>query len=638
MINKKFFRSSVLLLVLIFAPVSFADAADLIVSPSSQSVEVGSTFSFSLLVNSGSENINAISSVIKYPTDRIQVLGISTNNSKVGFWVQEPEFSNVSGEINLEGVVMSPGFTGIGGNIITVTARASGPGSANLDLSSGVVLANDGSGTNVLDNLIDGSVSIQSAIEIPVVETPVVEEEEEIVSQPTVSGDLPSELSIKSSTHPDSDKWYSNSEPVFSWNVTSDIDAVRTLVGEFPNSEPTVVYSPPIGERDVQDMPDGVWYFHLQGRSSEGWGDVSHFKFNVDTTDPEYFDMNVLDNDDLTDPVIVIELDAEDETSGIDHYSIEINNQFVDELSGDTEVFRTSPLKPGDHTIKISAVDAAGNSLTKSETVFIKEIESPTVDEYPTGTISIDEDIVISGTSPYKNGHVLIGIKHVDFGGLLSNVSSYYEIVEENEEETIYKVPVDENGNYIFVYEEMEEIGKYSFWLVAVDERGARSIPLDGYEFTCIDTFGFEAGEKIIDIFVIIISIIALVILLWFIISWFRYKMAIMKKKQSRLKRDPAHLLHHELELLQTNIESHLALLDRIHRGTKLTAKDLRTVSKVMNQLKKMEISIQTSLSDKDKVKSVPVKSKTKRKSTAKKKTTSSKTAKTKKNTKKKVS
>ena len=97
--------------------------------------------------------MNAASGAISFPPDKLEVISLSKTGSIFTLWVQEPLFSNSSGAVNFEGIALNPGFTGIGGKLITVNFKAKAAGAAVLNFSSGSVLANDGKGTNILANL-----------------------------------------------------------------------------------------------------------------------------------------------------------------------------------------------------------------------------------------------------------------------------------------------------------------------------------------------------------------------------------------------------------------------------------------------------------------------------------------------------
>src|SRR3990167_7541668 len=112
------------------APLS-TDAATLSFSPTAESYAVGSTFSVGVSVGSVDQAINAVSGVISFPWDKLEMVSLSKTGSIFSLWVQEPSFSNSVGTVSFEGIVLNPGFTGASGKILSMTFRAKIAGTAN---------------------------------------------------------------------------------------------------------------------------------------------------------------------------------------------------------------------------------------------------------------------------------------------------------------------------------------------------------------------------------------------------------------------------------------------------------------------------------------------------------------------------
>lgn len=130
-----------------------AQAATLYLSPSSGEYSVGKTFSVNVYVSSADQAMNAASGAISFPQDKLEVTSLSKTGSILTLWVQEPSFSNSAGTVNFEGIVFNPGFIGVGGKVITINFKVKAAGAIPLNFSSGSILANDGKGTNILENL-----------------------------------------------------------------------------------------------------------------------------------------------------------------------------------------------------------------------------------------------------------------------------------------------------------------------------------------------------------------------------------------------------------------------------------------------------------------------------------------------------
>lgn len=169
-----FYKFSVVFLFLVFyflfSTIS-ANAASMYFSPSAGSYEVGKTFSVNVYVSSADQAMNAASSIISFPADKLEVISLSKTDSIFTLWAQEPSFSNSAGTINFEGIMFNPGFKGLIGKLLTINFRVKASGSVLLSFLSGSVLANDGQGTNILTsfdntqvNLGDGSAGSNQSI------------------------------------------------------------------------------------------------------------------------------------------------------------------------------------------------------------------------------------------------------------------------------------------------------------------------------------------------------------------------------------------------------------------------------------------------------------------------------------------
>ncbi|HNX11173.1 MAG TPA: ABC transporter permease, partial [bacterium] len=47
----------------------------------------------------------------------------------------------------------------------------------------------------------------------------------------------------------------------------------------------------------LKDLEDGIWYFHSQYKNSIGWGDINHFRIQIDTRAPEPFSIDLIEEE-----------------------------------------------------------------------------------------------------------------------------------------------------------------------------------------------------------------------------------------------------------------------------------------------------------------------------------------------------
>lgn len=279
----------VLFIILLLAGCSFlfipkahsAGGASLYFSPSSGQKVVGDTFAVVVRVNTDGKSINAGEGSVTFASDKLQVLSISKSGSIFSLWTVEPSFSSTNGKVEFAGGIPSPGYIGANGVIVTInfkakTSTAAG-GSAEVVMASGTVLANDGEGTNILSSLGKASFTISPA-SIP---------SQTLPPPPETKPAIPTQgILIKSSTHPDQEKWYADNSPVFNWELPRGVEAVSYLVTDNPTSNPGTTPDGLADQAKFTDIADGVNYFHLRFKESGAWGPISHFKFQIDTKPP----------------------------------------------------------------------------------------------------------------------------------------------------------------------------------------------------------------------------------------------------------------------------------------------------------------------------------------------------------------
>lgn len=333
--------------------------ASLYFSPSNGKKSVGETFAVAVRVNTAGNSINATEGSVVFASDKLQVTSVSKAGSIFTLWATEPSFSNADGTVEFAGGIPNPGYSGSNGTVITINFKAKTAttvrGYTEIVMVSGAILANDGEGTNILASLGKAEFYI-SPTGIPIPSEP---------SSPTVTQPEAQGMVIKSNTHPDSGKWYSNNDPVFNWELADSVETVSYLVTDKPTSNPGTIPDGLVGDAKFNDIPDGVNYFHLRFRDGGNWGPINHFKFQVDTKSPKEFQI-LVEDDNTSEPKLTFE--SSDDLSGIDHYEIKIDKKdwvVIDKaLAG--KPYALNKISYGEHQVMINAVDMAGNTTTVS--------------------------------------------------------------------------------------------------------------------------------------------------------------------------------------------------------------------------------------------------------------------------------
>ena len=555
----KIYKIALIILFLGMLPVA-AEAATLYFSPSSGSHAVGTTFSVSIYVSSADQAMNAASGVISFPQDKLEATSLSKTGSIFTLWVQEPSFSNSAGTINFEGIVLNPGFTGAAGKIITINFRAKAAGSALVNFSSGSVLANDGKGTNILTSLGNAQFSLGYV-------GPTVPE----ATTPSAVSGAPSAPQISSPTHPDPNKWYAKKDAKFTWSLPSDVTSVRLLVGKIPAAIPTVVYTPAINEKEVTNLDDGIWYFHVQLRNASGWGEISHFRFQIDTQPPEPFEIKFVDGKETTHPQPTLAFETTDEMSRIDYYEVKIDQEPPIKIK-ETE-YKMPVQILGEHTVIVKAVDKAGNYTLAMTEINVLPIEAPIITDYPRE--------LLPGS--------ILSIK----GTALPEVTVRVYIQKDEKEIKTGETKSDKEGRWTYIEVEPVEKGIYEVWAEAIDSSGAKSRPSDKVTILVSPPAFIRIGKLAIDYLTTIITLLVLILILVLGVIWAWRKIKERRKKMRKEISEAEKALYRAFKALKEETEEQVAKLDGkpgLNEREKKICDDLKEALKISEKFIGKEI------------------------------------------------
>jgi hypothetical protein len=562
-LRKTFLQVIALSLSIFFLVPASAFANTLTLTPDSGSYSIGKTIPVTVYVSSPGESVNAVSGTLSFPTDKLQAVSASKAGSILTLWVSDPEFSNSAGTVSFEGVVPNPGFQGASGKIVTVFFKVIGSGTATVKWNSGSVLANDGSGTNILKNLNTATYTLSGSAPVdivPVVDVPVV------VPKPA-SGSVV----ITSSTYPDQRKWYSVTDGKFSWKMSENVTAVKVLASKLSNSTPTVVYDPPIDQKEIKDIEDGVWYLHVQPKTAAGYGPVSHFEFRVDSTPPESFVIKPAVSEDGTDPKPKFNFIATDSTSGIDHYTVAIDDKapvvWRDDGSG---VYQVPDLDPGKHSLLAKAYDEAGNSTPASTDFLVTGIDAPKITYY-SETVKASGALLVKGTT-LPNGTVEI------------------TLAKDGVEPLVRTVKADGDGVFTTAVDTAKlQSGAYDLTAVAMDDRGARS------ERTAPKTVLINAswlqtvGSTLVSALAVAVPVVALLILLAIALMNGFHRVRMTNRRFGQELQNVERLVDKAFALLKEDVEDSVRLLERTKNRRRLTEEEDAIVERLRVNLRDAE-------------------------------------------------
>ena len=275
-----------------------AQSASLYLSPSSGSFLVGSVFTVSVFLNTEGNEINAVQADLKFSPNILQVTSPTIGTSFIAQWLTPPNYSNERGTISFSGGVPG-GIKTSGGLVSSITFRAVSSGVARIEFTKdSQVLLNDGQGTDILTNTVDGAYQIL----IPPPEGP----------------------QVFSPTHPNPNIWYPDSSPSFSWDKEGGATEFSYSFDQNLTGRPDGISEGTETQVSFSDVKDGLWYFHLRQKKEGVWGKTSNVQVLIDSTSPKDFVPRVETYNRLVGYQTMVYFETTDDASGIDHYEVSV--------------------------------------------------------------------------------------------------------------------------------------------------------------------------------------------------------------------------------------------------------------------------------------------------------------------------
>ncbi|MEK9182430.1 MAG: hypothetical protein AAB781_02455, partial [Patescibacteria group bacterium] len=344
---------------------------------------------------------------------------------------------------------------------------------------------------------------------------------------------------------------------------------------------PTVVYSPAISEREVTNFEDGIWYFNSQFRNSGGWGEVAHFKLQIDTQPPKPFAIKFIDGNKTENPKPTVVFDTTDSLSGIDYYKIKIGEG--DFFFVAPEIIKSNPYilplqNPGKRNILVQAFDKAGNYATAVEEFEILPISSPSIIEYPK-EIRSEELLVILG-STYSNSQVNIWLQR------------------ERGEPKSFIVQSNQDGKFTFTADEKLNEGIYKMWAEVIDRRGAKSLSSEKITIAVVKSAIVRIGTWATSLLVIIVPLTVLILALIFVVWYGWHKFLIFRKRLQKEVREAESALHTSFDLLKENIREQVKMLEKTKTKRQLTEEEEKIVKQLRKNLDDTEKFVRKEIED----------------------------------------
>ncbi|MFT5036564.1 MAG: hypothetical protein ACI9VM_000126 [Candidatus Azotimanducaceae bacterium] len=557
---------------------SFTEAATLSVSPQTGVYTVGGIFTTNIRINTQGKPINAAEATVSFDPRKVSVISLA-KGSIFNLWTVDPIYSNAAGSITFGGGSPS-GYTGSAGSVVSVTFRALTAGDTKVSFTSGSILAADGLGTNVLSSM--GS----AAFTLVANDVPAIPEVIEYVAP----ANTPAAPKVTSSTHTNPGSWYKNINAELSWSLPARVTAVRTLLDSNAGSIPTKVYETPISSISIPDLDEGVSYFHIQFKNSDGWGRVTHYRLAVDTQKPTVFDIALASDSDLSSPEQTLELTVTDAPSGIGHYSVQVDGgepyEFIDETGSST--ITLPALDPGHHSVIMEAFDKAGNSLISTFSFNILAFDKPQFTEYPTRINSEVIPVIKGITRP--DSEVTINVDQVSTAdGVYAGPSQY-------------NVRSDDAGTFIFIPDGRLVNGVYELTAIAIDTHGAKSDPSDTIRIAVQDPGYIMIGSLIVSVLSVLIPLLGLVVLLVLLVVFFFRRIRTISRVVVTETKEAQTVLEKEFTQLHAVLTSQKEALEESRKTKKLTKAEDTLIVSMKNAMEESRKRVAKEIDDVDNI------------------------------------
>lgn len=448
-----------------------AFAAKFYIMPQGGNYKANISFSIDVKIDSEGDGINAAQASINFNKDILEIESVDKTGSVFSFWAEEPIYSNSEGKLTFIGGTIN-GVSGTTLQVLKIKFKSKKIGEGAIFFDDGAITIDDGTGTNILTEMIGANFRISLTGIIP--EAPPATEITGITPQlplpgeaipppvlierkPAPAENIPGAPAVNIPIYPDPNKWYDVITPfIATWTLPEDITDVATAINIDPNFNPSK--SENLFDTKIFDvLSEGVSYLHIRFKNKLGWGPTTHYRLAIDTNPPTPFTIESQDGFKTDNPAPVITFETSDGLSGIERYSIKI---------GDAEAFdsKTGRIKiplqsPGVHRIVVRAIDVAGNATSNSVDMEILPIESPVI-TFATEEVffGVEGGLIVKGTALPDMDVLLFLDKSI--GGLVAQGTTHSDV----------------NGNWDFVFDEPLAVGKYNLSAQTKDQRGALSL------------------------------------------------------------------------------------------------------------------------------------------------------------------
>jgi len=205
-------------------------------------------------------------------------------------------------------------------------------------------------------------------------------------------------VEISSSSHPNSDQWYTDQTPLLNWTEPRDINGISGYYYKI-NQNPITIPKPINSNFTVingtsleSPLSSGTWYMHVGATDNVGnIADIpTHYKINIDIVEPQITIVNATEGVIIAGKDSVLNWTVFDEDSGYSYVEIYLDDNLSKELEAPITGILISELYPNqkifDSTLELVVYDGVGFS-SSVQVIIEKKGWLQSIPSYNLGTL-----------------------------------------------------------------------------------------------------------------------------------------------------------------------------------------------------------------------------------------------------------
>jgi hypothetical protein len=288
---------------------------------------------------------------------------------------------------------------------------------------------------------------------------------------------------ITSPSHPNQDLWSSNNKPQFTWQADDPGLGFTFNLDQNANGDPGYAYS--FSQDQVfafSNVSDGVWFFHLKVKYTDGWGPTATYQVKIDTTAPEFFKPSIESGAGQQTKIF---FSALDKSSGVAYYGMKIDNNDWQKIVSPYTL--TDQDRQGNF-LSLRAVDNAGNVIETliDLTKMVVSVEKPKVYQLNNPVVLLAAPVIDHVILPSQIGDKTVSNVLIVTGS--GTPGALINLHISTSPETIFNTTVDSSGKWLVYIAKELNVGRYDLYAISSLE-GKNSLPSEMVYFSLTEKF-----------------------------------------------------------------------------------------------------------------------------------------------------